>query len=110
MLLCQKTEEEFWTATYHEIDVSLQAAMKFEKEHTLPLLAIQATWAAIQQRQDKKMLSLDKLMGLNDKKAPSGPMSKSEMLTEVGKLADFQAKWKAKKKKKEREEAKLASA
>jgi len=81
--------------------------MKFEKEHTLPLLAIQATWAAVQQRQEKKMLPLDKLMGLDEDRV-KGPMSKTAMLTEVGKLADFQAKWKAKKKKER--EAKLESA
>lgn len=112
MILCQKTDNDFWEATYQEIDVSLKAAMKFEQEHTLPLLAIQATWAAVQQRQEKKMLSIEKLMGTDDKQA-SGPMSKTEMLTEVGKLADFQAKWKAKqrkKKKKEEEEANLESA
>ena len=82
--------------------------MKFEKEHTLPLLAVHATWVAVQQRQEKKMLNLDELMGTKGKGA-DGPMSKTEMLTQVGKLADFQAKWKAKKKK-EREEAKLKSA
>lgn len=105
MLLCQKTEQEFWEATYREIDVALSAAMRFEEEHTLPLLAIHATWVAVQQRSEK-MLDLDKLMGANKNKT-SGPMSKTEMLTEMGKLAEFQAKWKAKK---ERKEAKLESA
>jgi len=66
------------------------------------LLAIQATWAAIQQRQEKKLLDIDKLMG---KKEIGGKQSRSEMLTEVGKLANFHAQHKAKlKKKKEAEE------
>ena len=107
--MCQKTEQEFWEATYQEIDVALSAAMKFEKEHTLPLLAIQATWAAVQQRSEK-ILALDKLIGADsgDKNKLTGPMSKTEMLTETGKLAAFQAKWNAKKKKER--EAKLESA
>jgi len=86
--------------------------MRFEQEHTLPLLAIGATWAAVQQRSEK-MLDIDKLMGKSKSGAVNGPMSKTEMLTEVGKLADFQAKWKAKKlkrEKKEEEEANLTSA
>ena len=106
--MCQKTEENFWEATYREVDTALSAAMKFEREHTLPLLAIQATWAAVQQRQEKKLLGLEELMGQQEDKV-NGPMTKSEMLTEVGKLADFQAKWKAKKKK-EAKEAELEGA
>jgi hypothetical protein len=74
--------------------------MRFEEEHTLPLLAIQATWAAVQQK-NEKMLSIDKLMG---KKEMGGAMSKTEMMTEVGKLADFHNKHKAKQAKKEEEE------
>jgi len=102
--LCQKTEQDFWEATYRELDIALEAASKFEQEHTLPLLAIHATWAALQARQEKKLLDIDKLMG---KKDIGGKMSRSEMLTEVGKLADFHAQHKAKLK---REEAKLESA
>lgn len=79
--------------------------MRFEQEHTLPLLAIHATWAAVQQR-GEKMLSIDKLMGKDNK--ASGQMSKPAMLTEVGKLANFQAKWNAKKKKER--EAEIESA
>jgi len=71
--------------------------MKFEDEHTLPLLALHATWVAVQQR-EKKLLSIEKLMG---DKQMGGKQSKSEMMTEVGKLADFHAKHKAKKKKEE---------
>jgi len=74
--------------------------MKFEQEHTLPLLAIHATWVAVQQRQDKKLLDIDKLMG---KKEIGGKQSRSDMLTEVGRLADFHAKHKARLKKKEAE-------
>jgi hypothetical protein len=97
MILCQKTEEEFWESTYREIDYALTAAMRFEQEHTLPLLAIEATWAAIQQRSEK-MLDIEKLMG---KKETGGTMSKTEMLTEAGKLADFTRRQKAKRKKEE---------
>jgi len=68
------------------------------------LLAIHATWAAIQQRQEKKLLDIDKLMG---KKEIGGKMSRSEMMTEVGKLADFHAQHKAKLKK-EKEAKELA--
>jgi len=101
-VLCQKTEQDFWEATYRELDIALEAATKFEQEHTLPLLAVHATWVAVQMKQEKKLLDIDKLMG---KKELGGTMSRSEMLTEVGKLADFHAQHKAKlKKKKEAEE------
>jgi len=105
MILCEKTEQDFWEASYREIDIALSAAMKFEEEHTLPLLAIGATWAAVQYKSDK-MLDLDKLMGKGKEGASTGPMSKASMLNEVAKLADFQAA----KKKKEKEEADLESA
>jgi hypothetical protein len=72
--------------------------MKFEQEHTLPLLAIEATWAAVQQKSEK-LWTLDKLLGKKQK--ATGPMSKGDMLLEVGKLAEFQDK---QKKKKEEEE------
>jgi len=76
------------------VDVALTAAMKFEQEHTLPLLAILATWVAVQQRQEKSLLDIDKLMGKT--KGAGGPMSQSEMMTEVGKLAEFHNQRKAK--------------
>ena len=62
--------------------------MKFEQEHTLPLLAIHATWAAVQQKSDK-LWSLDKLLG---KKANIGPMSQADMLLEAGKLVGLSSK------------------
>lgn len=71
--------------------------MRFEQEHTLPLLAIHATWAAVQYKSEK-LWNIDKLMGKKDKAA--GPMTKAAMLVQVGKLAEFQA---AQKKKKEEE-------
>jgi len=79
--------------------------MRFEQEHTLPLLAIEATWAAVQQRSEK-MLDIEKLMGRSEN---AGPMSQSERMTGVGKLAEFQARHNAKKKK-EKEEAELEGA
>ena len=101
--MCQKTDQDFWEATYREIDTALTAAMRFEQEHTLPLLAIQATWAAVQLARaygGEKMLDIDKLMGKDADKA-SGQMSKAAMMSELTKLSTVQTKWKEEKKKKE---------
>ena len=84
--------------------------MRFEQEHTLPLLAIQATWAAVQLGRaygGEKMLGIDKLMGKESDKV-SGTMSKAAMMGELTKLATVQAKWK--KDKKEKKEAELEGA
>jgi hypothetical protein len=59
--------------------------MKFEQEHTLPMLAVHATWVAVQQRQEKRMLSIEKLMG-KEEVGSSGPMTKAGMLGQVGML------------------------
>jgi len=82
--LCQKTEEQFWKATLREVTVAIQAAMDFQEEYTLPLMAVHATWTAYQQRVDK-MVSIEKLLNVKDAKdaATDGPMSSQEMISNL---------------------------
>ncbi len=78
--MCHKTEADFWEATYREIDIAIQAALQFEQDHDLPMMALQATWNAIQQRSEK-MLDIDDLLGKG--KGSRGPMSKTEMVSNM---------------------------
>jgi hypothetical protein len=78
--------------------------MKFEQEHTLPLLAVQATWAAVQMghiNAKGKPLSIEKLLGKKESKSSSGPMTRSGMMAEALVLQDFHNKQMEKKKKEE---------
>jgi hypothetical protein len=77
--MCNKTEQDFWEATYREIDIAIQAALKFEKDHDLPRMALLATWTAIQHRSEK-LVEIDKLLGNS---ATNQPMSKTEMVANV---------------------------
>ncbi len=80
--------------------------MKFEKEHTLPMLAVHATWVAVQNGHIKskgKPLSIEKLIGdsTSDSKASSpvrGPMTRSAMMSEALMLKEFQERQGEKKK------------
>lgn len=77
--MCNKTEQDFWEATYREIDIAITAALKFEQDHVLPMMALQATWNAIQQRSEK-LLDIEKLLGKGESHAP---MSKTEMVANI---------------------------
>jgi hypothetical protein len=78
--------------------------MKFEQEHTLPMLAVHATWVAVQTgmiNSKGKPMKLEKLLGKEDAKKASGPMTRSGMMAEALVLKDFHEKQMAKKKQKE---------
>ena len=74
--------------------------MKFEKEHTLPMLAVHATWVAVQNGHIKakgKPLSIEKLLGDafsgdGDKAQARGPMTRSAMMSEALMLKEFHDK------------------
>jgi hypothetical protein len=102
-VLCKKKETDFWEATYREINIALTSAMKFEQEHTLPMLAVQATWVAVQMgniNAKGKPLSIEKLLGRKDT-AKGEPMTRSGMMAEALVLQDFHNKQMEKKKKEE---------
>jgi hypothetical protein len=72
--------------------------MKFEQEHTLPMLAVQATWVAVQMghiNAKGKPLSIEKLLG---KKDSGSQMTRSAMMAEALVLQDFHNKQMEKKK------------
>jgi len=79
--------------------------MKFDSEHTLPLLAVHATWVAVQMgmvNNKGKPLSMEKLLGKKETaEASGGPMTRSAMMAEVTNLAEFNARQMEKKKEKE---------
>jgi hypothetical protein len=75
--------------------------MKFEQEHTLPMLAVHATWVAVQTgyiRSKGKPLKLEKLLGKEDS---GSQMSKGDMMANALLLQEFHNKQKEKKKKEE---------
>ena len=72
--------------------------MKFEKEHTLTLMAVHATWVAVQMghmNSKGKPMKLEKLLGKEDDK---GQMSKGDMMANALLLQDFHNKQMEKKK------------
>jgi len=76
--------------------------MKFEQNHTLPMLAVHATWVAVQTghiNAKGKPLSIEKLLGKAEIKA--GPMTRSAMMGEALMLKEFHDKQMEKKKKEE---------
>ncbi len=77
--------------------------MKFEQEHTLPMLAVHATWVAVQMgmiNSKGKPMKLDKLLGKDDKDG-GGQMSKGDMMANALILQEFHSKQMEKKKKEE---------
>lgn len=103
-MLCKRSEQDFWEATYREINIALTSAMKFEQEHTLPMLAVQATWVAVQMgyiNSKGKPLSIEKLLGRKGAKGSREPMTRSAMMAEALVLQDFHNKQMEKKKKEE---------
>jgi len=78
--MCGKKERDFWEATYREIDIAIQAALKFEQDHDLPMMAILATWTAVQHRAEK-MLDIEQLLGKSG--THNAPMSKTEMVSNI---------------------------
>ena len=80
--------------------------MKFDKEYTLPLLAVHATWVAVQMgtvNSKGKPLSIEKLLGKQETGSDGGPMTRSAMMVEVSTLAEFNARQMEKKKKEKKE-------
>ena len=81
--------------------------MKFDKEYTLPLLAVHATWVAVQMgtvNSKGKPLSIEKLLGKDETSSGGGgPMTRSAMMVEVSTLAEFNARQMEKKKKEKKE-------
>ena len=76
--------------------------MKFDQEHTLPMLAVHATWLAVQtghMNTKGKPMKLEKLLGRDDK--GGGQMSKGDMMANALVLQDFHNKQMEKKKKEE---------
>jgi hypothetical protein len=77
--------------------------MKFDREHTLPMLAVHATWVAVQTglvTSKGKPLSIEKLLGKQETAGASGgPMTRSGMMAEAATLAEFNARQMEKKKK-----------
>ena len=68
--------------------------MKFEQEYTLPLLAVHATWVAVQMgtiNSKGKPLTIEKLLGKKGKAgtADRGPMTRSAMMSEALVLKEF---------------------
>ncbi len=69
--------------------------MKFEQEHTLPMLAVHATWVAVQTgmvNSKGKPLSIEKLLGKTQtgQTAKGEPMTRSAMMSEALVLKEFQ--------------------
>ena len=78
--------------------------MKFEQEHTLPLLAVHATWVAVQTgtiNSKGKPLTIEKLLGKKGKagkEVDKGPMTRSGMMAEALVLKEFHDRKMAEKK------------
>ena len=78
--------------------------MKFEQEHMLPLLAVHATWVAVQTgmiNSKGKPLTIEKLLGKKGTGKDKGPMTRSAMMSEALMLKEFHDRKMVEKKEKE---------